>query len=810
MKELFLVLSLVLLTTRSGLAVSLRQVIPLDGTWQIAEGTMTNVPAAFERKAPVPGLVDMAMPSFAEVGVPSTNRAAFWYRRTFEVTVEIPESARLKINKAMFGNKVLLNGKALGESDCSFTPTLLDAKGALKKGENELVIRVGAYPADDKKSIGWDLEKTRYVPGVFDSVELLLSGAPVIERVQAVPDIEAKVVTVYTYPAQAVTVVVREAHTGKQVGKAEGTGPLTIPLRRCRLWSPEDPFLYELTVSTAGDELTTRFGMRSFRLDPATGHAVLNGKPYFMRGSNITLYRFFEDDARKGLPWDEKWVRTLHERVKEMHWNSLRYCIGFPPEFWYRIADEVGLLIQDEFPIWMPFVKPGELHTGALVEQYFDWMQERWNHPCVVVWDASNETNLPEIETAYNKVRTLDFSDRPWDNGWRKPSKSSDSCELHPYHFMEHDTTLEVLGLDDGLMRRKPGESPIINNEYGWLWLNRDGTPTRLTEQLYATLLGTNSTTEVRRMTYARYLAAETEFWRAHRGCAAVLHFCALGYSRAGGQTSDHWADLETLAYEPLFYRYVRDAFAPVGVMIDNFKPFQLAGQTVDFPLIVINDPGASWKGLVRVELLKDGKAVSEKTLPVALEAYGKMTLPCPLQMPAEPGGYQVRATLLKTPAGDVCSLRDFTVLTAEQRVARNGIAVGKPATASSIGNRDSRCGAQMDGYVAAAAVDGSLLTHWEANANKPDPQWLAIDLQATATVSRVELVWKKHFAKRYAIQVSTDGRAWTDVVTTDEGKGGVERHSFAPVPARWVRFYVQKRADRAGYQIQEFRVFGK
>ena len=36
-----------------------------------------------------------------------------------------------------------------------------------------------------------------------------------------------------------------------------------------------------------------------------------------------------------------------------MNWNSLRYCIGFPPDFWYDIADEEGILLQDEFPIWL-------------------------------------------------------------------------------------------------------------------------------------------------------------------------------------------------------------------------------------------------------------------------------------------------------------------------------------------------------------------------------------------------------------------------------------------------------------------------
>jgi len=113
---------------------------------------------------------------------------------------------------------------------------------------------------------------------------------------------------------------------------------LTVPLAACQLWTPESPFLYELTARTSGDEFTTRFAMREFKFDPATGRAVLNGKPYFMRGSNIALYRFFEDPAHGGLPWNPDWVRQLHQRGKDMHWNSLRYCIGFPPDFWYRIS----------------------------------------------------------------------------------------------------------------------------------------------------------------------------------------------------------------------------------------------------------------------------------------------------------------------------------------------------------------------------------------------------------------------------------------------------------------------------------------
>ena len=60
-----------------------RRVIDLNGTWQVAEGAMDSMPKQFEHTVPVPGLVDMAQPAFAEVGKKSDKRQAFWYRRTF-------------------------------------------------------------------------------------------------------------------------------------------------------------------------------------------------------------------------------------------------------------------------------------------------------------------------------------------------------------------------------------------------------------------------------------------------------------------------------------------------------------------------------------------------------------------------------------------------------------------------------------------------------------------------------------------------------------------------------------------------------
>ncbi len=357
-------------------AAPLRNVVSLDGTWQIAEGNMTNVPALFDRSVPVPGLVSLATPPFDAPGpkvakrdtVPQKDpkRDAFWYRRTFTVDGAIPAVAQLKIAKAMFGTRVFLNGKLLGDHAPSFTPGYFDAREALKTGANELIVRVGA----DRDAVGraypdgFDFEKERYIPGIFDSVNLILSGAPHIVSVQVAPEVSNRLARVRVWldgaGAGDVSLEIRQAKSGKISGRANAranaspqqTLDLAVPVSGCHLWSPEDPFLYQLTVRTSGDELTTRFGMREFKFDPATRRATLNGKPYFMRGSNITLYRFFEDGECGNLPWDQRWVRLLHQRVKDMHWNCLRYCIGFPPDAWYDIADEEGVLIDDEFPIW--------------------------------------------------------------------------------------------------------------------------------------------------------------------------------------------------------------------------------------------------------------------------------------------------------------------------------------------------------------------------------------------------------------------------------------------------------------------------
>ncbi len=692
----------VLLVALAGFAAGGRRVLSLDGEWQIAEGRMDLVPARFDHRVPVPGLVDMARPAFAEVGTTNSTmrREAFWYRRTFRVEGAVPAVARLKIHKAAYGVQVYLNGSLVGEHLPSFTPGYFDVRGALRGdgAANELLVRVGAFRTALPPQIadGWDFEKVKYLPGLFDSVELVLSGTPHLVRVQAAPDVGNETVRIQAWIQNAGRSVgtkarftVREARSHRIVGVGALAVPelaggeerlveTSIPVRPCHRWSPDDPFLYELEVSTGADTARTRFGMREFHFDPATGRAMLNGRPWFLRGSNVTLYRFFEDAQRGDKPWRADWVRRLHRRFKEMHWHALRYCIGFPPDFWYDIADEEGFLIQDEFPLWhlggdrLTQTWPTALTADELAREYTEWMQERWNHPSVVVWDAQNETATEETGKAVQQVRGLDLSHRPWDNGWGKAQAPGDSEESHPYLFSNPDFKLadlaRVPGRPVGNPNQNPGANAILLNEYGWLWLNRDGTPTTLTRKVYENLLGAEASPAQRRYLYARYLAALTEFWRGHRACAGVLHFCGLGYSRPDGQTSDHWTDLEKLTFEPNFRQFVGDAFAPVGLMIDEWAETLPAGAERQVPVVVINDLSTDWRGTLRLRLWRGAKIVSDQAQPCEVAALGDARLSFTYEIPTEPGSYRLEAALVKRGAKPVRSLRDFAVRPAAQK----------------------------------------------------------------------------------------------------------------------------------------------
>jgi hypothetical protein len=121
----------------------------------------------------------------------------------------------------------------------------------------------------------------------------------------------------------------------------------------------------------------------------------------------------------------------------------------------------------------------------------------------------------------------------------------------------------------------------------------------------------------------------------------------------------------------------------------------------------------------------------------------------------------------------------------------------GKPVTASSVEN---------SGTPASAAVDGDTGTRWSSAFS--DPQWLQVDLGATATVDQVVLIWETAYATAFQIQVSADATTWTSIYSTTSGTGGTQTLTVNGT-GRYVRMYGTARATPWGYSLWEFQVYG-
>ncbi|MFC1432354.1 discoidin domain-containing protein [Streptacidiphilus sp. N1-3] len=121
----------------------------------------------------------------------------------------------------------------------------------------------------------------------------------------------------------------------------------------------------------------------------------------------------------------------------------------------------------------------------------------------------------------------------------------------------------------------------------------------------------------------------------------------------------------------------------------------------------------------------------------------------------------------------------------------------GKPATASS---------AEAVGTPASAAVDGDTTSRWSSAFS--DPQWLQVDLGATATISQVVLQWEAAYGSAFQIQTSPDGTTWTSIYSTTTGTGGTQTLNVSGT-GRYVRMYGTARATQYGYSLYEFQVYG-
>lgn len=651
-----------------------RTTLDLGGMWDVEEGAAGDLaPTAFGHRVPVPSLLSAATPPFDDVGRPSERREAFWFRHRFTVPLDAPV-ARLHLHKVKYGAAVWLNDIPLGSTERIYSLSEFDATAAIRPGEeNVLLVRVGAQRESlpPGRPTGFDFEKHRWLPGIWDDVALVLTGEVFVVRTKVEADLEASAarafVTLRNTSAES-----RRVEIGQQVRAWRSGEPSSathsssvelepfeerivvqdVTIDALRLWSPEDPHLYVLTTEVRTpsgalqDEHESRFGMRTAQWrggdDPGF---FLNGRRLPLRGSNITLHRFFEDPDAGVLPWDETWLRRLLvTHPKSLDWNVFRMTIGRAPNRWYDILDEAGILVADEFAFWGVDLG-GDIPTAAwsveaLEDEFVAWIQESWNHPSIAWWDAANENVVASVGQVVDRVRALDPT-RAWENGgWRTPLLPDDPIEHHPYFFARLAFDPTDFDLEDGLppdFADVPAAHPWIANEYGFLWIGPDGSPTPASERVYARLLGPAPwDPEEIREAHAYLVGGMTEFFRARRGYAGVQHFVYLTHASPDGfLTADDFVDHRSLTFEPRWLEYARNAFSEVGIYLDSWRESYPPGE-IAVPIVALNDTAeARVVGLRAFAVAPDGSILAEsERIERMLEPDSATSLEIPLLSP--------------------------------------------------------------------------------------------------------------------------------------------------------------------------------
>ena len=153
-------------------------------------------------------------------------------------------------------------------------------------------------------------------------------------------------------------------------------------------------------------------------------------------------------------------------------------------------------------------------------------------------------------------------------------------------------------------------------NEYGWIWLWRNGEPSKLTVDVYKYYLGEHSTADERWALQAYFLELETEWLRSIRQHAGVLAFCYL--TNNYGYTGDWFIkNIKNLEPSPTLH-WLKHAFAPQSVFInlpdgryEKHQEVYVAGKILPFTLFAINDKNEEAKGNVKL-VMYDAKGVSQ------------------------------------------------------------------------------------------------------------------------------------------------------------------------------------------------------
>ena len=470
----------------------------LNGEWEYAIKPVGNAePAAFDGKILVPFAVESSL-SGVQKEVGENNE--LWYKRTFTV----PSAWKNKDIVLNFGAvdwkaDVFVNDILVGTHQGGFTPFSFNITPYLTgKSGQKLVVRVwdpsdkGFQPRGKQTSRP---ESIWYTPvtGIWQTVWLEPVASAHVTSVKAIPNIDTNTlnVTVGTScncPSGIVTVKLLDK--GQVVASAKGVQgkELRLNVQNPTLWSPSNPYLYDMTVSLAKDgkvldevKSYTAFRKISSKRD-ANGimRMQLNNQDLFQYGP---LDQGWWPDGLYTAPTDEALLYDV-KKTKDWGFNMIRKHVKVEPARWYYHCDKEGMLVWQDMPSgdmgnsWAPHTYNGGTDKDRTAESVANYYQE-WkeimdlcvSNPSVVVWVPFNEAwgqfdteKVVEWTASYDPSRLVN----PASGGNHR--SCGDILDLHNYPapdmYLFDPQRVHVLGEYGGI--GLPVENHLWWNKRNW------------------------------------------------------------------------------------------------------------------------------------------------------------------------------------------------------------------------------------------------------------------------------------------------------------------------------------------------------
>lgn len=296
------------------------------------------------------------------------------------------ERVILRIGAANYLCRVFLNRQYIGMHRGGSTPCCFDITEYLQH-DNRIILQVDSTRRNEQVPTA-NTDWFNY-GGVYRDIDLIRVPAVHVRdfRVALEPDgtfhnIRARVDMSRPVSGEAV-LTISELGIKQTFQVANGSGEILLEAAP-ELWSPENPRLYDVELSCCGDEVRDRVGFREIRVDGMD--IVLNGKPVFLRGISC-----HEDSVEHGKALtDEERLENIRA-AKELGCNFMRVAHYPHSERMAQLADEMGLLLWEEIPVYWDIHFSSEDTYSDAENQLTELIKRDYNRASVIIWSVGNE-----------------------------------------------------------------------------------------------------------------------------------------------------------------------------------------------------------------------------------------------------------------------------------------------------------------------------------------------------------------------------------------------------------------------------------